>query len=304
MSKLFFSTRAYEAMTSELCSLTGGIPGVLERETFPDGEQYVRIATPVGGQDVVLVGGTVTDEDTLEIFDVASAIVKYGARSLTIAIPYFGYATMERATKAGEVVRGKTRARLFSSIPAADRPNRVVLVDAHTEGLPYYFEGSVVTVHAYAKGVVSRLIRDMGGDDFVLACTDAGRAKWVESLANDLNITASFVFKRRLDGATTSVTAVSASVEGKKVIIYDDMIRTGSSLLGAARAYLAAGATSVAAVTTHGVFPGESLARIEASRLFSSIASTDTHPRARQLAGNFLHVESVAPAIAMHLGDL
>jgi ribose-phosphate pyrophosphokinase len=302
MSKLFFATRAYESMSQELCLLTGGTPAELERQTFPDGEQYVRIATPVRGQHVVLVGGTVTDADTLEIYDVASAIVKGGACSLTLAIPYFGYATMERATKAGEVVRAKSRARLLSSIPAADRPNHVIIVDAHTEGLPYYFEGSVVTVHAYAKSVVSGLIRDLGGDDFVLACTDAGRAKWVESLANDLHITPSFVFKRRIDGATTSVTAVSAAVEGKKVIIYDDMIRTGSSLLGAARAYLAAGAKSVAAVTTHGVLPGDSLARIEASGLLSAIASTDTHPRARELAGKFLRVESVGAAIAIHLG--
>ena len=64
-----------------------------------------------------------------------------------------------------------------------------------------------------------------------------GRAKWVESLANDLGKHAAFVFKRRLDGSRTEVTAVSAQVRDKDVIIYDDMIRTGGSLLHAARAY-------------------------------------------------------------------
>ncbi|MFN3491514.1 MAG: beta-ketoacyl synthase N-terminal-like domain-containing protein, partial [Anaerolineales bacterium] len=74
-----------------------------------------------------------------------------------------------------------------------------------------------------------------------------------------------------------AVAAVNAQVEGRRVIIYDDMIRTGSSLLGAARAYLGAGASSLAVVATHGVFPGDAFAAIQASGLFTDIACTDSH---------------------------
>src|SRR5262249_38194283 len=155
-----------------------------------------------------------------------------GARRLTLVVPYFGYSTMERAVTAGEVVTAKTRALLLSSIPPAPSGNSALLLDLHSEGLPFYFEGGLVPIHIYATPVVLDAARRLGGEDFVLACVDAGRAKWVQSLANDLGVPASFVFKRRLDAATTEVTAVSAHVRGKPVVIYDDMIRTGGSLLG------------------------------------------------------------------------
>ncbi|MEO0324285.1 MAG: phosphoribosyltransferase family protein, partial [Myxococcota bacterium] len=113
-----------------------------------------------------------------------------------------------------------------------------------------------------------------------------------------------FVFKRRT-GTATEVTALAADVRGKTVVMYDDMIRTGGSLIGAAKAYREAGAARIAAVATHGVLPGAVLERIEASGLFSRLACTDTHPRARALGEarpDFLQVEKVAPLLAAALG--
>jgi len=303
-SSLVFSTQSYAYLRDDLVRAAGLDLGSIEVATFPDGERYQRVEMPVSGRDVVLVGGTVSDTDTLELFDLACSIVKYGARSLALLIPYFGYSTMERAVKAGEVVTAKTRARLFSAIPMASAGNRVLLVDLHSEGIPHYFEGGIRPVHVYAKSVVVELARRFGGEDMVLACTDAGRAKWVESLANEMGVPASFVFKRRLDGSHTEVTAMSAAVSGKSVVIYDDMIRTGGSLISAARAYKAAGATRLTAIATHGVFPGDALERLTKTGLFSAIACTDTHPRARELAGASLHVASIAGVFASALKEL
>jgi ribose-phosphate pyrophosphokinase len=284
-------------MRDDLCRQGSYDAASLEHKAFPDGERYLRVATRVTGRDVVVVGGTHSDAATLELYDLACGIVKNGAARLTLVVPYFGYSTMERAVKPGEVVTAKTRARLLSAVPHAGGGNRVLLLDLHQEGIPHYFEGDVIAVHVYAKPVITAAIRRVGGDDFVLACTDAGRAKWVQSLANDLGVQPSFVFKRRLDGDQTEVTAVSAQVAGKRVVIYDDMIRTGGSLLGAARAYRAAGAASLAAVATHGVLPGHSLQKIQRSGLFIAVVCTDSHPRARELAPQFhgfLAVEPVA----------
>jgi ribose-phosphate pyrophosphokinase len=302
---LVFSIRTYDYMRDELARSLSASVGGIERQTFPDGEHYMRLETPVLGRRVVLIGGTGSDSETLELYDLASAIVKYGARSLSLVVPYFGYATMERATKTGEVVTAKNRARLLSSIPNGDAPNRVFLFDAHTEGLPYYFEGSTVPVHVYGKSIVTRLVDEMAGTraDLVLACTDAGRAKWVQSLANDMGVFASFVFKRRLSGDETAVTAVSAQVEDKHVVIYDDMIRTGGSLLQAAKAYRDAGAREISAVATHGLFPGESLKKIEQSGLLRSLACTDSVPRARTLASKFLRVAPSAEVFASVLRE-
>lgn len=292
---LLFGTLAYNYLRKAILKSGNFDEGKIESKIFPDGERYYRILDNIANRDVILLGGTISDSDTLEIYDLSCAFVKYGARSLTLVIPYFAYSTMERAVKAGEVVTAKTRARLFSAIPQASIPNRILLVDLHSEGLPHYFEGTVRPLHFYAKSLIQEAIRELSkGGEFVLACTDAGRAKWVESLANDLNVKASFVFKKRVDENRTEVTAVSAQVKDKHVIIYDDMIRTGTSLINAAKAYRASGAAKISVVTTHGIFPGKSLEKIQKTGLFQSIICTDTHPRAIEFKGNFLKVKSIA----------
>ncbi len=306
MSTVVFSTGRYTYLKRRLCEGSALEAGRLQERIFPDGEKYRRVLTDVAGRDVVLLGGTVDDEDTLELFDLACCLVRLGAHILTLVIPWYGYQTMEREVLRGEVVTAKARARLLSAIPIAGSGNRAILVDLHSEGIAQYFSGNIRPVHLYAKPVVLPLIRSIADHaPFVLASTDAGRAKWVESLANDLGVDAGFVFKRRLSGERTEVTALAADVRGKHVVIYDDMIRTGGSLLGAARAFLDAGADRISAVCTHGVFPGDALDRLEASGLLQVVGCTDTHPRAVELADrSFLRVESIAPllldALASH----
>ena len=298
---VIFSTQRYTYMADAIREETGFGLGEVERNEFPDGEHYRRVAGSVEGKDVVLLGGTVDDADTLELYDLACTIVHGGAHTLTLVIPWYGYQTMERAVKKGEVVVAKTRARLLSSIPIAGSGNRVVLVDLHSEGITQYFSGNIWPVHLYAKPLILPLIRQLGGDDFVLAATDAGRAKWVESLANDLGVDAGFVFKRRMSGDQTEVTALAADVAGKNVVIYDDMIRTGGSLIGAARAFRDAGAAQIAAVCTHAVLPGDALSRIEASGLFTAVACTDSHSRVKEITSGFLRVTPLAPLLSAHL---
>jgi ribose-phosphate pyrophosphokinase len=186
-------------------------------------------------------------------------------------------------------------------VPPAKFGNRLVFLDLHADGLPEYFEGEVTTTHLHARTFVKKAAGQLCQGAFVLGCTDAGRAKWVQTLAQDLGVSASFVMKRRIDGGATELIAVSAHVEGHDVIIYDDMIRTGSSLLTAAKAYRDAGARSTCAIATHGVLPGDSLEELENSGLFTKIVCTDSHPRARLLRSDFLQVESVADLLAQYL---
>ena len=298
---LVFATSAYGYLGAEIAAGGGWELGAIERRTFPDGEHYQRIATDAADRDVILVGGTIDDAATLELYDLACGLVTAGAYRVRLVIPFFGYSTMERAVKHGEIVTAKTRARLLSSIPQASRGTQVFMLDLHVDSIAYYFEGGLRPIHVYGKSLITAAARRLGGHDFVLACTDAGRAKWVESLANDLRVDAAFVYKRRISGADTQVTGVSAQVAGKHVIIYDDMIRTGGSLIGAAQAYKDAGATAIDAVATHGLFPGDSLAKIQASGLFGRVVTTDSHPRAASLAGEFLQVDGTARLLVEHL---
>ncbi len=298
---IVFSTESYRYMAEEIARQGNFALGKIDRKVFPDSERYYRILESIQDAEVVLIGGTISDRDTLELFDLGSALVGYGARRLTLIIPYFGYSTMERAILAGEVVMAKSRARLLSSIPEASAGNRIVLLDLHSEGLPYYFDGHVRPVHLYAKQLVLDKAMEIGGRDFVFACTDAGRAKWVESLANEVGVDAAFVYKRRLDGERTQVSGVNANVIGRKIVIYDDMIRTGSSLLKAAQAYREAGAAEISAITTHGLFPGNALEVITQSGLLKRLVCTDSHPRAVELAGDRLEVLPLTPLLVPFL---
>jgi ribose-phosphate pyrophosphokinase len=303
LQPLVFSTQAYLYMQRHFLKEESFEEGCVEVHTFPDGERYQRVHTEVDNRDVILIGGTISDNSTLELYDLATALVQQGARSLTLVIPFFGYSTMERAVKPGEVITAKSRARLLSSIPKACFGNQVLMLDLHSEGLPHYFEGGTRSVHLYAKKLVMEAARRVGGSDFVLASTDSGRAKWVESLANDMGVDAAFVFKRRLSGNTTEVTSINADVSGRNVVIYDDMIRTGGSLINAAAAYRDAGAREISVVTTHGLFVGNAFQKIKNSGLFSWICSTDSHPEATKIEDSSLLLYPVYNVFLEHLSE-
>ena len=301
---MIFSTRSYDYLAAEISAAAHIERGTIERDEFPDGEHYLRVTTDVADRNTILVGGTISDADTLELYDLACALVENGAAALQVVVPWFGYATMDRAVRPGEAVTAKTRARLLSSIPATRR-NEVLLLDIHSEGIPHYFEGAIHPVHVYGKSIIEALARELGGgEEFVIGSTDAGRAKWVESLARDLRVSAAFVYKRRRGPESTDVTAVSTRLNGETVIIYDDMIRTGTSLMNAARAYREAGAGKLIAIATHGVFPGEAFARIQESNLFAAMATLNSHPNAVKLAGEGLIVRSCAELFSPHLRSL
>jgi len=297
---LLFSTSTYAYFEKGLFATGGFERGEIERKSFPDGERYLRIVTETWGRDVVLLGGTPTDLDWLEVYDLGCAIARSGARSLSVVMPYFGYATMERAVRRGEVVTAKNRARLISSIPTCEGGTRTFLFDLHTDGIEFYFDDAHVTHHVYGAPVVTAAIRSRMADrPYVLGATDAGRAKWVESLARELGVDPAFVYKRRdtVTGAI-SLSGVNADVRGREVVIYDDMIRTGGSLEQAARAYVSAGAAAVHAIASHLVLPGGALERLQASGLFQSILGTDSHPGSQQLASTPGAIHSIAPLFA------
>jgi len=300
---LVFGTSNYRYFAEGLCGYEPFQPGQMTRQTFPDGEKYQRLTASVRGRDAIVVSGTISDEETLELYDLAYGLVQYGVDTLTIVLPYFGYSTMERAVKPGEIITGKTRAILLSSIPQARICNEILMVDLHTVGIMHYFEGHIRPYHIYGKRLIADIIRGMPDyRNIVLASTDAGRAKWVETLANDLGVDAAFVYKRRESGSETKIRGINADVRGRHVVIYDDMIRTGGSLIKAGAAYREAGAAKLTAVATHGVLPGDSLARIRDSGLFDKLAVTDTHPRVKSLFRDdehgFLHVYSMIPDVA------
>lgn len=272
---------------------------------------FARLKTSVKGRHVIIVAGTINDPDTMDLLRLANAVYEGGAQSITMVVPYYGYSTMERKAKYGEAIKAKTRARLLSSVPRCPRGNKIVMCDLHAEAMPGCFESGLKPVQLYCgKVIVQRLAGE--SKEWMLASADINRIKWVESMATDAGVDTAYTLKVRRNRETKVVGQVG-DVGGRPVRMFDDIIRTGGSAIGAAGGYLKPpmkgelqppGATSVDMIATHGVMPGGALAKLHKSGNFRQIIVSDTHPRAVQLAAefpDFLRVESVADIIVDHL---
>lgn len=138
-TKLLFAIRSYAGLKRDTEAIGPFETGRSEVHVWKDGEVYQKVESRVQRRDVVLIAGTGTETDTLEAFDLATALVEQGCRSLTLVLAFFGYATMERAWSPGEAVTAKSRARLWSSLPRAPMGNRILVLEPHTPGLVHYF---------------------------------------------------------------------------------------------------------------------------------------------------------------------
>ena len=148
----------------------------------------------------------------------------------------------------------------------------------------------------YKRQVIRQIIAELGSE-IVLASTDMGRAKWIEKMSQRLNLESAYLMKERLSGSQTRVVALSANVRGRDVVIYDDMIRSGSSIINAARAYKEAGARKIYVLTTHGVFVPGALENMKKCGLIERIFCTNTHPRVEEIGDEWIKICDIAPVI-------
>ncbi len=271
----------------------------IKSETFPDGEHHwiIEKCSKIKGLPAVYVAGTIDDESIFELYNIASTLISKQCSSLHLVVPYFGYSTMERETVEGEVVTAKNVARMLSSLPLSPEGNFIYLLDLHSFGTQYYFEKSLQPVHLSSWNILKKMIKDCG-KNIVLASADMGRAKFVEKLGDALKLQTSFIMKRRLDGKNTLVEALNADVKGKNVVIFDDMIRSGASVIKAARAYKQAGALNIYVVVVHGVFTPSSVQQIKDSKIIKKILVTNSHPNALKYQSDFVKVYDVAQTIS------
>ena len=277
----------------------------IETETFPDGEHYWKIVNPeqLRHKPAVYIAGTVDDESIFELYNVAATLVREQCSSLHIVIPYFGYSTMERAVKEGEVVTAKNIANLISSIPQAPLGNFVYMMDLHSLGTQYYFENTIHPVHLTSWSVIKDMLLQFG-KDIVLASTDMGRDKWIEKMGNELHLETAYIMKKRISGSKTEVVALNAEVKDKNIVIFDDMIRSGTSLIHAAEAYKNAGAKDVYVITVHGIFVSGALQKLKSCGYIKKILCTNTHLNAHQIQDDFVKVYDISTVITERIKSL
>ena len=277
------STSLAERVSRELDNAPFGIPFV---KRFPDGELYLRVGGRLEGEDVVLVQSTRSDQDLLELFLLEDAIRQAGARRLFVVVPYFGYARQDRSFFPGEPVSARTLARHVEL--SADA---VVTVDLH----------SSQTLGAFAKpafeasGIpaIARLLRERPVD--LLVSPDKGGVDRVRRMAQLLDKPWTALEKKRIDSEHVELALpqhVPVELPGKHVVILDDVISTGGTIVEAAKLLKKQKVGAIAAACTHGLFLRDAFERIKA--VTDELYSTDTLDNPAEKA-------SVAPDIAQIL---
>jgi ribose-phosphate pyrophosphokinase len=260
----------------------------IERSTFGDGERYYRLDVDTTfdllGRCAIYVCPLCDDSDILEVLRVGTTLVQYGVRRRIFIIPFLAYSTMERAVRPGEVVTAKCTIQMLSAIGSVGNGNVFLLFDLHTAGLLHYFEGPCIRLEIYGQRVLSRALPDLGfkRETFIFASGDLGRSAWVNAFARDNGVGVAFIRKTRTheDGQSkTQVCEVIGNVRGKNVIIYDDMTRTGGTLIKAAQKYLDEGALSVDVLVSHLALIGETEIRAMIDSPIRIIVATNSHPR-------------------------
>jgi ribose-phosphate pyrophosphokinase len=284
--RIIYTTEDYRYMREELLKSGAKLAkGDTERAAFPDGETYRRVKDKTAGHHCIILAGLQSDSNFMEVCELSQYLVEHDAKKLTIIIPYFGYSTMERATKSGELVKAKYRCDMLSRLPRASYGNRIVMMDLHADQMIHYFHG-LTTYHIDNRNIVIKAASDMVQGPYVIAATDVGRAKHIEYLARLSNMEPAYVYKRRDSGTQTEVTGANCDVKDKDVVIYDDMIRSGGSLMKAAEIYKNLGAKRIFVATTHVPMRG-GVEKLIANPIIEKVSIMNTTPVANEIAKEY-----------------
>ena len=284
---------ANPALTKAICRelgvpLTDSLVG-----RFSEGEIRVKINENVRGKDVFLVQPTCppVNENLMELLIMLDALRRASARRITAVMPYYGYARQDRKDQPRVPITAKLVANLITTAGA----NRVLTMDLHAGQIQGFFD--IPLDHLYAVTVFEDYLARKRFKSLVVVSPDAGGIKMARAYAKRLHGDLAIVDKRRNTPESTDVMHILGEVKGRTCVLVDDLIATGSSLVEAAAALKAAGATDVYACVAHPVLSGPARARIDTSCLKELIV-TDTIPMAPEKRHPRITVLSVASLLS------
>jgi ribose-phosphate pyrophosphokinase len=240
---------------------------------FSDGEFEPSFDETVRGADVFLIQSTTPPSDNLmELLLMIDAAKRASAANIIAVMPYFGYARQDK--------KGKPRvpigAKLVSNLLTAAGVDRIMTIDLHADQIQGFFE--VPVDHLYASELFIKDIKSLHLNNLVIASPDMGGSKRANAYAKILKSGVVICYKERKEANVIGDMKVLGDVEGKDVVIIDDMVDTAGTLTKAADLMLKNGATSVRAYCTHGILSGTAYERLDASSI-SELVITNTIPK-------------------------
>ena len=260
-------------------------------QTFSDGEIFVKINESIRGRDIFYIQSTSApaNNNLMELLLTLDAIKRSSPRTVTVIIPYFGYSRQDRKTES----RVPISARLVADMIQTAGVDRVVTLDIHADQIQGFF--NVPVDNLYGANIFLEYIKNKSLDNTIIASPDAGGVSRARYFAKRLNINdLAIIDKRREKANESEVMNVLGDVDGKHVIIVDDMVDTAGTLIKAAKAFKDSGARSVKACITHGVLSGPALERIETGVL-DELIITDSIPLLKP--GNKITILNSSPLI-------
>jgi ribose-phosphate pyrophosphokinase len=291
-----FSGRANRRLAESIAQDFGVPLGAITLGNFPDGETSIRIDEDVRGRDVFIVQPTCTpvNQNLMELLIMLDAFKRASPARITAVLPYYGYARQDRKDKGRVPISAKLVANLITKAGA----DRVLALDLHAAQIQGFFD--IPVDHLYAVKEIAKHVRSLNipPDELVVLSPDEGSIKKALDFQKNVGGKIAVVDKRR-----TSATEIKhhhligASLVGKTAVIYDDMISTAGTTVGAAIVAKGAGAKAVYVCATHGVLCGPAIEKLKSASI-DQIAITDSIPLTPEKQLPNMKVISVATLIA------
>ncbi|MRJ07886.1 ribose-phosphate pyrophosphokinase [Ornithobacterium rhinotracheale] len=272
---LLFSTRQSKVLAEKIAQHYGQELGNVKFLEFSDGEYQPCFEQSIRGARVFLIGSTfMPDSNLMEMLLMCDAAKRASAKSITVVIPYFGYARQDRKDKPRVPIGAKLVANLLSAAGAT----RVMTMDLHADQIQGFFE--IPVDHIYASTILVDYVRNLNLENLTIASPDMGGAKRANAYASYLKSDIVICYKERKKANVVDNMMLIGDVKDKDVIIVDDMIDTAGTITKAAALMIEKGARSVRAMATHAVLSGQAYERIQDSVL-EEVVVTDTIPLKR-----------------------
>jgi ribose-phosphate pyrophosphokinase len=270
-----FCGSANEPLAKKVCEYLSLPLGRLQFSRFPDGEIDLRLLEDVRGADVYVIQPTCppVNEHLMEMLILIDCLRRASAERITAVIPYYGYARQDRKAEGRVPISAKLVANLITTAGA----HRALSVDLHAAQLQGFFD--IPMDHLYAAPVLVDYFRRLELKDLTIVSPDVGGIKMARAYAKRLNAGLAIVDKRRSGPAETEVMHVIGEVEGRNLILVDDMISTGTSISEAAKACRKEGAKDIYICGTHAVLSGKAVEKLSKAPV-KEVVVTDTIPTA------------------------